>query len=167
MKRLILLLASMLLIGLAGCAADSGGAAAGGDKDAGLKFAQCMRENGVPDFADPEFDENGEMELSLPPGVDPKTVQPAQEKCKKYLPDGGEPEQMNAEDVKKFQAYAKCMRENGMPDYPDPDSQGRSRFESGKEPDPNDPDLKAAHEKCGQLLPGGGGGGLVILGGGS
>jgi hypothetical protein len=164
MKRIVMLVLGALL--LAGCAEAADSGAAGGDKEAGLKYAQCMRENGVPDFEDPRFDENGEMELNLPQGVDPKSVQPAQEKCKQYLPNGGEPEKMNPDDVKKFQVYAKCMRENGMPDYPDPDSEGRSRFESGKEPDPNDPALKAAHEKCAELLPGGGGG-LVIQGGGS
>jgi hypothetical protein len=165
MKRLVtLVLGALLLAGCAG-AADSG--AADGNKEAGMKFAQCMRENGVPDFEDPTIDENGELDMNLPPGVDPKTVEPAQEKCKKYLPDGGEGEQMNPEDVKKFQAYAKCMRENGMPDYPDPDSEGHSRFESGTAPEPNDPDLKAAHEKCGKHLPGGGGGGPEIMVGGS
>lgn len=159
-------LASLLLAGLAGCSsATDSGAATAEDKQAGLKFAQCMRGNGVPDFEDPTFDENGEIELRFPPGVDPKAVKPAQEKCEQYLPNGGEPEKTNAEDVKKFQVYAKCMRENGMPDYPDPDAEGRSRFESGKEPAPDDPDLKTAHEKCGELLPGGGGGGLVIMGG--
>ncbi|WP_125781267.1 hypothetical protein [Amycolatopsis sp. WAC 01375] len=167
MKRLMYVLASLLLVGLAGCSsATDSGAATVEDKQAGLKFAQCMRENGVPDFEDPTFDENGEMELRFPPGTDPNAVKPTQEKCKRYLPNGGEPEKMNAEDVKKFQAYAKCMRENGMPDYPDPDAEGRSRFESGKAPDPNDPGLKTAHEKCGEHLPGGGGGGLVIPGGG-
>lgn len=160
-------LASLLLVGLAGCSPDTdSGAATAEDKQAGLKFAQCMRENGVPAFEDPAFDENGEMELRFPSGTDPKTVEPAQDKCKRYLPGGGEPEKVTAEDVKKFQAYAKCMRENGMPGYPDPDEQGRSRFENGKEPDPNDPGLKTAHEKCGEHLPGGGGGGLVIQGGG-
>jgi hypothetical protein len=68
---------------------------------------------------------------------------------------------MNPEDVAKIRAYAKCMRENGMPDFPDPDSDGRIRFESGKTPDPDSPELKAADEKCTHNMPGGGGGVVV------
>lgn len=167
MKRLIVFVLAALL--LAGCAeaADSASGTADGEQEAGLKYARCMRENGVPNFEDPKFDEEGQIEsLSMPKGTDIQIAEAAHEKCKEHLPDGGEPEKMNPEDVKKIRAYAKCMRENGMPDYPDPDSEGRTRFESGTEPDPDDPDLKAAHEKCGELLPGGGGGGPVIMRGG-
>jgi hypothetical protein len=167
-RHITFVLGSLLLLGLAGCteAADSGLATAGGDKatssgaaavsgkEDGLKFAQCMRENGVPDFQDPKFDENGEMDLSLPAGIDPKTVEPAQQKCKQYLPNGGEREQMNPEDLKKVQVYAKCMRENGMPKFPDPDSAGGL---SGEGIDPTSSEMKAAHEKCRQHMPGGGG----------
>jgi hypothetical protein len=162
MKRLIYI--PLLLIGLAGCsAADSGSAEA--NQEAGLKYAQCMRENGVPDFEDPKLDENGELDgLGLPKGVDEETAEAAREKCAKHLPNGGEPERMNPEDIEKFQEYAKCMRENGLPDFPDPDADGRFRFEDGKAPDPDTPEVKAANEECDEHLPGGGGG-FVHLGG--
>jgi hypothetical protein len=168
-------LASLLFVGLAGCAssADTGVATAGGDKttsssakpesekEAALKFARCMRENGVPDFPDPEFDENGGISLSLPGGVDPTTVDAAQEKCKQYLPNGGEPEQMSPEDLEKQREYSKCMRDNGVPEFPDPDANGGIRIEGGPGLDPQSPEFKAADEKCKQLLPGGGRGGSL------
>jgi hypothetical protein len=175
-RHITFVLGSLLLVGLAGCsvAADPGVATAGGDKatsgsatpvsdkEAGLKFAQCMRENGLPDFPDPKFDDNGELELNLPVGTDPKSVAVLQEKCKKYLPNGGAPEKMNPEDLKKIQAYAKCMRDNGMPKFPDPDSAGDL---SDKGLDPASSEFKAADEKCGQLMPGGGSVGLSPGGG--
>lgn len=158
---------SLLLAASAGCSspADSGVATAGGDsstgtaapvstKDAALKFAQCMRENGVPDFQDPKFDENGEIEdMSLPKSVKLETAQAAQEKCQQHLPHGGEPEQMSSEDVKKFREYAKCMRESGVPKFPDPDAEGRLRVEGI---DLDGAEYKAANEKCQHLTPGGG-----------
>lgn len=161
MKRHItLVLGALLLVGLAGCssAADptGGGAAEGSTKEAVLKYAQCMRENGVPDFQDPKFDENGEIEdLSLPKGVDEETAEGAHEKCAKYLPNGGgAPEKMNAEDLAKFQEYAKCMRENGVPEFPDPDSNGRLRVDGI---DMTSAEYQAANEKCQHLTPGSGG----------
>jgi len=168
MRRHLWILVSLLVIGLAGCGADSGatsGADAESKKAAGLKFAQCMRDNGVPDFEDPKFSEDGSIDdMSLPKGVTPEMAADAQEKCEKYLPNGGQPEKANPEDLKKIQAYAKCMRENGIPDFPDPDSDGRFKFGNGA-PDPDNPELKAAAEKCGKVLPGGGGGGVVLGGG--
>ncbi|MFF1816790.1 hypothetical protein ACFVWG_05815 [Kribbella sp. NPDC058245] len=169
MKRHITLaIGSLLLAGLAGCSSptDPGVATAGGDsspgaaatvstKEAALKFAQCMRENGVPDFQDPKFGADGEIEdMSLPKGVKLETAQAAQEKCQQYLPHGGSPEQMSAEDAKKLREYAGCMRQNGMPKFPDPDAEGRLRLEGI---DLNGADYKAAHETCQHLLPGGGG----------
>jgi TolA-binding protein len=151
MKRHItFVIGALLLAGLAGCSsdADSGVATAGGDTSAGtaaplsnkesaLKFAQCMRENGVPDFQDPKFDENGEIEdMSLPKSVKAETAQAAQEKCQQHLPHGGAPEQ------------------NGVPKFPDPDSNGRLQVDGI---DTGSADYKAANEKCQHLMPGGGG----------
>jgi hypothetical protein len=154
----MVVLSLFLLIGLAGCSSAANGADAEANRQAGLKFAQCMRENGVPDFEDPKVDENGELDgLGLPKGVDLETAEAARDKCQKYLPNGGAAEEMNPEGVAKIRAYAKCMRDNGMPDFPDPDSDGRIRFESGKTPDPDSPELKAADEKCKHNMPGGGG----------
>ena len=55
-------------------------------QDAALEHAQCMRENGVPDFPDPEFSEGGAMiELD---GIDPESpaFQEAQEACEDKMP---------------------------------------------------------------------------------
>jgi hypothetical protein len=57
--------------------------------------------------------------------------------------------------VKAGRAFARCMRANGVPDYPDPDPSGRPG--AGHEAfDRDDPTFKAANEKCRDLLPGGG-----------
>jgi hypothetical protein len=52
-------------------------------------------------------------------------------------------------------AFARCMRDNGVADYPDPDPSGQPG--AGHDSfDPDDPTFKAANEKCRDLLPGGG-----------
>jgi hypothetical protein len=153
------ILGPLLLIGLVGCASSADdGADSEPVKEAGLNYAQCMRDNGLPDFPDPKIDENGELELSLPDGADPdsESFVAAQEKCKKHLPNGGEPEKASPEALEKLQAYAKCMRDNGLPKFPDPDSDGGPGHI--EDIDPNSPEFKAADEKCAHHMPGGGGG---------
>ena len=51
-------------------------------------------------------------------------------------------------------AYAQCMRDNGVPDFPDPDANGQLRGPAHEKE--SDPKFQAAQEKCRQKLPGGG-----------
>jgi hypothetical protein len=108
----------------------------------GLKFAQCMRENGVP-MDDPEPGKG--VMLKMDKSISPETAQKAQEACKEYAPTGGGPDgkadPKRAESMRKF---AQCMRDNGVESFPDPEGAGlRVTGETG-----DDPDFKAAQEKC-------------------
>jgi hypothetical protein len=53
-------------------------------------------------------------------------------------------------------AFAKCMRANGVPDFPDPTAGGGFFFRRSAGIDPSSPAFKAARAKCHELLPGGG-----------
>jgi hypothetical protein len=49
--------------------------------------------------------------------------------------------------------FARCMRENGVPDYPDPDPNAGVRiFGPDSKLDPNDPKIQAAVESCKAIL---------------
>jgi hypothetical protein len=48
--------------------------------------------------------------------------------------------------------YATCIRSHGVPNFPDPKPGGGFNSSSN----PNDPQLQAAQQACGNLLPGGG-----------
>jgi hypothetical protein len=52
-------------------------------------------------------------------------------------------------------AYSACMRTNGVPKFPDPDSQGRLRFEGGRGSglDPESAQFRAAAKACRKLAP--------------
>lgn len=117
-------------------------------EDAMLEFAECMRENGVP-MEDPAPGEPGLMINGE--GVDPETVQAAQEECQHLieaaLPGEGEME-MPQEDREALLAQAQCMREHGW-DVPDPQFDGgrvTQRLEGGV--DPGDPEFQADQEEC-------------------
>jgi hypothetical protein len=56
-------------------------------KDRALRFARCMREQGI-DMPDPQFGENGGMTQRFEEGTGPEDprFREAQEKCQKYQP---------------------------------------------------------------------------------
>jgi hypothetical protein len=60
-------------------------------------------------------------------------------------------------------AFSACMRKNGVPDFPDPDSNGNIRITGGRDKsgrtfglDPNSPQFKRAQKACQKLQPNGG-----------
>jgi hypothetical protein len=60
-------------------------------------------------------------------------------------------------------AFSACMRKNGVPNFPDPDSKGNLRITGGQTRggrtfgvDPNSPQFKKAQQACRKLQPNGG-----------
>lgn len=123
------------------------------DADRQLKFAQCMRENGV-EMPDPE--PGGRPNLRFGPDTDPGKVEAAMQKCRTFLPNGGQRLRLDPEQVERMRAMAACMRQNGVPDFPDPDADGRIRMDRAVV-DRDDPKVRAAFEKCREFAPGFGG----------
>ncbi|AVT29703.1 MULTISPECIES: hypothetical protein [unclassified Plantactinospora] len=123
----------------------SASAAALSDEDRRLEFAKCMRENGV-EMPDPEPGQGG-IRIQRNPGDDPAKTQAAMEKCRHLLPNGGQL-QLNPEQVEQVRKMAKCMRENGVPNFPDPQPDGTMRFDQGSGIKRDDPTFQAAMEKC-------------------
>jgi len=60
---------------------------------------------------------------------------------------------VDAADGEKFSA---CMRKHGLPNYPDPYSQGVITINSGMGLDPGSPAFRSAQTTCSKLLPNGG-----------
>ncbi|MFD4528140.1 hypothetical protein ACFWP7_30250 [Streptomyces sp. NPDC058470] len=116
-----------------------------------LAYAECMRTNGVADFPDPQAGGG----LTLPEGIDPKSdsFKKADDKCKTYAPNrGGSGDGDNAPTQEQLD-YAKCMRENGVPKFPDPQS-NQGLLEQGSGIDVESSEYKKASEACQQYLPG-------------
>ncbi|RSM46149.1 hypothetical protein DMB66_50170 [Actinoplanes sp. ATCC 53533] len=74
----------------------------------------------------------------------------ASRKCREFLPNGGEPAKMSAEDIAKRRDFAKCVRENGLPDFPDPDPE-TGDFSVGKDKTGVIDELQAVAPKCQQF----------------
>jgi hypothetical protein len=134
-----------------GTASAAPSASASGDPDAPLKFSQCMRDHGMTWFPDPT---GGRMAVRIPKGTDPKKMEAAQEACKKFAPDGGEPPKLSAEDLQRARDMAGCMRANGVPNFPDPDPNGGIRIDGKKlGTGPGDPTFDKAEKACDKYLP--------------
>jgi hypothetical protein len=168
MKRIALVLT--LMLALAGCGGGNGGdgvatagdkaakasASAGASKDhkeQALRHAQCMRDNGVTDYPDPKFNENGGTSLNLPEGIDPAKLDRAAQACRQYEPNGGEPQKLDAERLDQLRAYATCMRENGVENFPDPTDQGIQADGNKPGMDPASPSYQAADKVCAHFAP--------------
>jgi hypothetical protein len=150
-RRLVpALLLVPLLLAACGHNSEAGGSPVD-EAEAGRAYAQCMRDNGVPDFPDP--DANGQLRGPGHEQQDNPKFRAAQEKCRDMAP-GGEHQRSDPASVEQMRKFSQCMRDNGLPDYPDPDPDGRVRGPGHEQQD--NPKFRAAMEKCRQELPGGG-----------
>ncbi|GAA4215877.1 hypothetical protein AB0C10_36715 [Microbispora amethystogenes] len=148
-------------------AATGGGDTAGGNGGAAqssgsgdiVAYANCMRHNGIPNFPDPKpgggiaFPEGGDIDPQSP------EFKKAEEKCKQYLPSGPRIDAKNDADpnagwptADKLK-YAQCMRENGLPKFPDPDKNGGFAFMQDSGIDPQSPQFRKASEACAKYQP--------------
>ncbi|HTU78485.1 MAG TPA: hypothetical protein VMF09_06975 [Solirubrobacteraceae bacterium] len=116
-----------------------------------VKFAQCMRTHGEPQFPGPN-EGNIHIEDRDGHGPNPESAQwkAAEKACSKYAPANVAPspaqQKAHQEQALKF---SECMRHNGVPNFPDP------KFSSGggvnmnlKGIDPGSPQFQAAAKAC-------------------
>jgi hypothetical protein len=117
-----------------------------------VKYAQCMRKNGVTNFPDP--DKDGKIRIGA--GVDNKSPQAkkAQQACKSQEPPGlQENPAQRAQAQNEWLKWAQCMRKNGVPDMPDPQD-GRLLVPRDRI-NTNSPQFKNAMNACRSVRVGG------------
>jgi len=82
-----------------------------------VKFSECMRENGYPDFPDPKA--SGDFP-SFGVSVSPAVWDKALRACKALKPPGSLSAKLSPEQQSAALKFAQCVRENGVKDFPDP-----------------------------------------------
>ena len=125
-----------------------------------LKFAQCMRANGVTSYPDPSS--NGRPQSLNPTTANSPAFQTAYDTCRKDLR-GGQPgpPPPTAAQARAGLAIARCMRAHGVPNFPDPLTTYGPGFTLGPgEYFPNSPATefqspasRQAAKACGHALP--------------
>jgi hypothetical protein len=101
----------------------SGGNTAAANHEKAVKFAECMRNNGVSKFPDP--DASGEFtidEIANGSSVDTSSAafKQAIDACKDLEPAGFTGHKRNPQEQENALKFAQCVRDNGVPDFPDP-----------------------------------------------
>ena len=89
-----------------------------------VKFAECMRANGVSAFPDP--DASGELTIDAVANgssLDTSTAafEQAISACKDLEPPGFTGHERSAQQQEAALEFAQCIRDNGVKDFPDPD----------------------------------------------
>ncbi|MFI5916403.1 hypothetical protein [Dactylosporangium sp. NPDC051541] len=149
MKHSVLVMAA-LLVTLAGCGGGKPDAQAteGVDHDKLVQAAQCMRSHGYPDFPDPVQDQNVWI---IPPPASELTPPP--ECLELFRGAKGRPpqRQLTADEINQRRKWADCIRKNGIPTLPDPDSDGNVNLPPELDPITAQPNWATAREACKSL----------------
>jgi hypothetical protein len=156
-------LAMVALIG-AGCSNDSDGTGkdAAANQTEAVKFAECMRDNGVSEFPDP--DASGGLTIDgVVNGSSLDTSTPAWQEaigaCRDLQPPGFTGTEASPEEQEVRLEFAQCMRDNGVEDFPDPAPNGplidTTRIPSAAGRGARSiPGFDAATQKCGDAFSG-------------
>ena len=123
-----------------------------------VEWALCMRRHGDPDQSDPTIDAHGVINVYIPGSAASLSdaVHNGTAPCNAYLagaanalraamPAGKPPDQS------QLVRFSQCMRENGVPNYPDPGTEGETNFQ-GTGIDPNSPFVERATNVCGRKI---------------
>jgi len=123
-------------------------------QDKALTFSACMRSNGVKDFPDP--DASGELTIDgVLNGSDLDPDDPAWKQalkaCEDLKPSGFTGRKRTAEEQEPALAFAQCIRDHGVKDFPDP-TPDSPLIDTNRIPSSNQPGgmdvLNAAIAKC-------------------
>ena len=165
MTRRIRPLAALAIVALVGAGCSSGSAESGstgsassggnGNADKTVTFADCMRDNGATEFPDPNADSDQEFVEAIESARDksPAAWEKALAACKDLQPAGLLGGKATPEETDKRLAFAQCMRDNGIKDFPDPEVDGplidTNRIPSARGRGALEiPGFTAATEKC-------------------
>jgi hypothetical protein len=116
-------------------------------RDKAVRFAECIRAHGVSDFPDPDASNDFNYGVSVSLAV----WQRATGACKRLQPPGTLSSKRDATQQKQGLAFARCVRANGVKDFPDP-VDGEPLIDTYKIPSSDQPGgmtiLNAATNKC-------------------
>jgi predicted small secreted protein len=169
MRRTLPPLAALAMVAVLGAGCSNTLAGAGTDSSTGnntaatrqqaVKFAECMRSNGVKEFPDP--DASGTLTIDgIANGssldTNSATFKQAIAACKDLQPAGFVGHKRTAQEQENALQFAQCIRDNGVKDFPDPTPDGplvdTNRIPSAAgRGGPSIPGLTAAMQKCRDL----------------
>ena len=137
-------------------AATTSGSGIGAARGEAVRFAECMRTNGVSGF--PYLDRSGELTIdgvANRSSIDTNSAafEHALSVCKGLEPPGFTGSKATSQQRVARLEFARCVRKNGVPDFPDPTANG-PLVDTNRIPSAATPGgmsiLHASMEKCGR-----------------
>jgi hypothetical protein len=89
------------------------------------ELVRCIRRHGAPTFPDMVFDQRSQSWV-MPAGASkppPSAVNPCRSIMNR-MPQRGDERPVTAADLAKLRQLSQCMRQHGIPDWPDPNGDG-------------------------------------------
>ena len=127
-----------------------------------LRYSQCMRAHGVPNFPDPTIDGGifGGIAKLGPNVIDSASPQfaAADKACEHLDPNGGDATAAQFQlQIEQDLKLTQCMRAHGVPNFPEPTvtNGGTAVGFNGSAIDPRSPQFQRASSACGQYDGGG------------
>jgi hypothetical protein len=145
-----------------GTTTSAGGTASSSESQNTAAFAACFNSHGFPasvgsaSAAPTRALKIAGITISGNVNPDSTQFQAAMQACRKFLPGGGPPALTPAEQAEAAEAmlsFAACMRKHGVPDFPDPNGQGRFPLGMIGKLGSNPPALATAYNSCKSLEP--------------
>jgi hypothetical protein len=157
----LLPLFALAVVALAGCnPSDDSADSADGPRSAALQFADCMRTHGMTNFPDPDSSgtytadgiaNDGRVDTSSPAWTRAIAA------CKSLEPAGFTGTRRSTDQQALAIKFAQCIREHGVPDFPDPEPDGplvdTNRIPSSNSKAGMDA-INAGMKTCGQVYAG-------------
>ena len=159
-KRIAVIIPLGLLVAACGSSNGSSAAGTGATVEKSLvRYSECMRSHGVPDFPDPgttqgpnAFGMDG-YTFNLPANLNTQSpaYQGADKACGRTVPGAsGGGHGIPAKAKRAALAHAECMRQHGVPNYPDPTFSGNGMSQRAGGPGMNaqSPAFQQAQKVC-------------------
>ncbi len=145
--------------GATATAAPAGGSGSSGATSLAnaLAYSKCIQSHGVPNFPDPVQTPGGGYGYRTA-GIDPNSAafQEALQACKALpSPWNSTSQQLSPVQQQAWLNWAKCIRDHGLPNFPDPTFSGTAVHDSGLSS--NSPQLQSAMDACKAQTPSVGG----------
>ncbi|MFC6014588.1 hypothetical protein ACFP2T_00040 [Plantactinospora solaniradicis] len=135
----------------------------------GKQLAQCYRDNGIAEMPEPYL-EDGKLQLpadrvdALQTKYSEAKMNQVEDACKDIaskLPQGSlgggsenDPKVPGPGDVEALRKYSQCMRDNGVPEWPDPNAEGKFALKGTGLATENSQRMSDAIAKCKQYWSG-------------
>jgi hypothetical protein len=151
----VLASAAILAGALAGCSAAAGkntsasATSSSTPDDETMAIVTCYRAHGDPSFPDPVYDPgDGRWHFAISPGSAPASTHQA---CQHLFPSSNASPPVPQAQFQQLVRLAECIRQHGVPNWPDPDPDGS--FPLPPSINPKDAAGQAAGVACKRFLP--------------